>query len=588
MRTLQRKPACFLVAALALLAGAGLARAGDEPYTTAWKIASAGVWPPALAHDLVVLKSGNTVAAHRVGSGEQAWKTTLPNLRYGTGVLAAQDKFVYVLAASGMHVLDAATGKPLRLRGMEGAISVLARDDSVYLAGTEGLVRATADGRKTLGRAKGITGELRDAYDKYVSVFTNTQSGPARERGKRLEVVDLSTGKRVYRFKLITEGDHRVIGMDRDKVVFIDHTRRAGGTGPNKRKLYYTETDYVNARKLRDVNLSGNYGEAAADTFWVAAGPAGQVFAAGHGEPGVASTLLAYDPVAGRLLWSKSGEVASMGILLHRGQLWTGVTAKDGGSRVVVYRPDDGRALREYALDAPGAGKPVAVGDRVLVRTRDSVYCFAPGVAAETSPGPAAKDGDPGRNGDDAVSPAGGDDVKVATLGVPAPIAGRPGWTRLSDSGLGFSVDLPPGWILERDKVLRMGGVRMVIPLMRKGKGRRGDRYVGAVQVLTWEDAGRDADGLWRSVYAQRKRLNPRVKVVSVNRVGNVGGSGQGGIRAVYRFGAGRRQTELRSLCVVSHGVAFELRGWATPRSRRDPWRQVEEVLASFKPIPAR
>ena len=69
--------------------------------------------------------------------------------------------------------------------------------------------------------------------------------------------------------------------------------------------------------------------------------------------------------------------------------------------------------------------------------------------------------------------------------------------------------------------------------------------------------------------------LNPDIKVSRVSRVLNVGGKGVSGVVAEYLFTprGGGRPVKLRSLCLVSHGVAFELRAWASPLRAKILWR---------------
>ena len=319
--------------------------------------------------------------------------------------------------------------------------------------------------------------------------------------------------------------------------------------------------------KLKDISLSGQYKSAVSDTFWVAGDPAGQLFFANHGGPGDPSLLLAYDPAQKRALWSRDGQVATMGVLLHRGKLWTGLT-KDGAGAAVIYSPDDGNPVFSHPLDSPGTGVPVAAGDAVLLRTRKSVYAFAP-KKDEPRPGPK-------------VPP----EVKPAVITKPGlPTAARPGWKLLRHKPSGFLLQIPNGWHLDKRKKLKLGGLRHVIPFARKQRLGKRVVYVGSVTVLTWEAAGRNVDRLWQSIYAQRRGISPDVKVKKVYRVRNVGGSGTDGIRATYSFRGPRGYpVQLRSLCLVHHGVAFELRAWAGPSRPAKIWKQVEKIFKTFRP----
>ena len=544
--------------------------AAEVKYKVQWKQAASGVWPPAVIGRAVVLKSGNTVTAHDSAKGDKLWQVTLPSLRYGAGVLAAGKRYVYVLGDKGVYALDPRTGKQVKHRPLPAPASILVHRGSVYVSAAAGTYQLDPGLEQQLGLAKGITGELRGADGHRVVLYTHEPK--AQGSPKRLKVVDLKQGKLVYQFKLLPRGSHQVVKVWDGKVVFIDYSKRTTA-GKNATRLYYTETDFIKGAKLRDIALSDHYNTAGSDTFWVAGDPAGQVFLANHGEPGEPATLMAYDPARGKALWSRSGPVTSMGLLLHQGKLWTGRTAKGGKASVLVYSPDDGNPLLTLPLDAPGNGSPVGVGDRVLVRTRKSIYCFAPDAGKDIPDAPRALLGTAG-----VASPSA---VKAAQL----PTRALPGWRLMRHKPTGFVIQVPRSWKLEKKKMLKMGPMRQVIPFARvkQAGGRR--LYLGSIKVLTWEAAGRNVDGLWQSVYAQRRQLSPDVRVGKVHRVRDVGGSGVPGIKATYTYrGPSGYAVQQRSLCVVHHGVAFELRAWVGPTDRRSMWKEVEQILTHFRP----
>ncbi len=547
--------------ALSLVLFGGAAQ-GEVKYRAQWKVASTGVWPPTVFGTSVLFKSGNTLSAHSLESGKRLWQVNIPDLRYGAGIMAAGDTHIYVLSKLGVLMLDPATGKQVKQKKIAGANSVLYRPGSVYVSGSKGIYQLDPTLAKQQGVALGFTGELRGADAQYVVIYCH-EAGPGAGKGSpnRLKVVDLKRGKQVYQFKLLPGGGHKVIKVGGGRVVFIDYTRKQ--RGKNSTKLYYTEADYVRSKKLKDISLSDQYKSAKSDTFWVAGDPGGQLFFANHGDPGAPSVLLAYDPAQGKVLWSRGGQVSSMGVLLHKGKLWTGLNKKGGPAKAVLYSPDDGNPVFSHPLDSPGTGSPVATGEAVLLRTRKSVYCFVPAVKKAPSP-----------------------TVKPAIIGTTDdPDTPRPGWKMMRHKPSGFVIQIPQRWHLDKKKKVKLGGVRHVIPFARKQKLGKRVAYVGSVTVLTWEAAGRNVDQLWQSIYAQRRGISPDVRVTKVHRVKNVGGTGVTGIRAVYSFKGPRGYpVQLRSLCLIHHGVAFELRAWAGPSRPAEIWKQVEQIFSTFKP----
>lgn len=524
--------------------------AAAQGYAEAWKLATTSVWPPAVIDGKVILKNGDTLAAHGLTDGAEVWKKKLKSLRYGSGVLAAGAKRIFVLAGKGMYIVDPATGKVLDRRKMDSPSYVYHHGGSVYVVAKNGIFRINAATGKVISKTRGYTGEIRGADRDYVVLYSSETAA------KRLIVVNLKSGKKTYEFKLLPRGWHRVVKVDAGRVVFIDYSRR-GSDGANAKKLYFTEADYVRSKKVKDKALHKRfpetYSSAARDHFWTATDDSGIVFIGNHGAGEQSSSLMAYDPGHDKMLWSRSGAMIHMGLLLHRGKLWTGVTDSEGNSHAVAYSPDDGSLLFRLPLDAAGTGQPVAAGSRVLVRSRASVHCFAP----------ASK----------AVS---GGTAKPATT---------TGWRTYRDRTAGYLIQTPKTWHFQRSKLLKMGGLRMSIPFVRTDNVGGKKRFLGSVHVLTWEAAGRDVNTLWNSVYTQRRQLNPEVRVVKVNKVHNVGGTGLTAIKAVYTFRSKQGYpVQLRSLCVVSHGVAFELRGWAGAVQPAQIWREIEGIFRTFRP----
>ena len=308
-------------------------------------------------------------------------------------------------------------------------------------------------------------------------------------------------------------------------------------------------------------------------------------------------------------LWERLGTEPNRGVLLYDGLIWSAISDEKGAAKLVGISPTSGKAVVRLPLDSKATQAPVEVAGRIFLRTRRSVYCFAPQskpqsphVAATDSPtataaAPANVDepaAEPLVSKASAPSPAASADEPPPLPGkksevdadlTPQPLGQRPGWLGYRDRAIGFRIQLPRTWSLERKRIRRMGGSRAVVPFARQKEITARKFYLGTLQVLTWEAAGRDADGLWRSVYVQRKKLNPDVQVSRVHRVRNVGGKGLSGVVASYNFsGPGGQQVTLRSLCVVSHGVAFEVRAWAGPIRPRRTWKDIGEIFSSFQP----
>ncbi len=421
---------------LALVVALGLAPAQVQAggFAEAWKISTTSVWPPAVIDGKVVLKNGDSLEAHSLKDGRQLWKIKPGSLRYGAGVLAAGQRYVYVLGGRELYVVNPADGKVVKKKAIKRPSFVYSKGDSVYVVTRAGVSRLSGDGSKLISRAKGYTGEILGADGNYVVLYS--QDGGT----KRLVVADLKGGKKSYEFKLLPNGWHRVVKVGGSRLVFLDYSQRQSD-GSNPKKLYFTEADYVRSKKVKDQALHkrypATYSSAACDHFWAATDDSGIVFIANYGSPTQQSNLLAYDPGQDKLLWNRSGSVVSMGVLLHGGRLWSGVSDGEGNAYAVAYSPDDGSLLEKLPLDAPGTGAPVAAGRRILVRSRNAIHCFAAGASKPLV-------------------------LKGAAL------PSKKDWRMYRDRTTNYLIRTPKTWEFQREKLVKMGGLRMSIPFVRK------------------------------------------------------------------------------------------------------------------------
>ena len=615
---------CALALLWALASAASLAEAEAAPSAVAiqqvWKVASRAEWPPVLVADTVILRSGNMLTAHALKDGASAWTARFRKLVNGPSVLAAGKDKIYAPGRRGVLLLST-EGKVLRTHKLKGASSLLFRGDSIFVSTRDAVLRLDAEGQKELGRAaiKGAT--VLGASGRYATVFSRQkQARGSRLSPNLLQVLDLATGKRIYQFRLLPDGAHKVLAMDGRGLTFVDYTV-ADRKGRNRRKLYFTEVNYRDNKKLRDLALSKQYASDRSDTIWVSVGRRGEIYVATHGGPGHDANVVGYDGIQRKTLWERLGTQPNLGVAPYQGLLWSAIRDDNGVTKLVGLDPKNGKATIRLPLDGHAVKPPMEVGGRLFVRTAKSLYCFesrpsptgqtahlaAANAAAEEQPpalpataSPAATATPPDSADDEPAAthlattktpPSAGSATPAAVQPPPlsldgnrSPPATRPGFRVHKDDQLGFALQLPEAWFLDKSRQRRMGGPRAAIPFSRVKNLPERRFYLGTVQVLTWEAAGRDAAGLWRSIFLQRKSLNADVQVLRVHQLRNVGGTGQPGVVARYRFtGPSGQPVTLRSLCVVSNGVAYELRAWAGPMQPGQTWREIEEIFSSFR-----
>ena len=602
------------ITALALLCAASTlappasarAEAPDGEFSQKWKIASRAAWPPVPMGSAVVLKSGNTLVAHAMADGKTTWTAKFKKLTRGGAVLAGAKGVIYVLGRRGV-ILISSEGKVIRTYKVRGATSMLQADDSIYVATKNKVLRLDAAGQKELGSVKLKGARILGASGRYATVYTRQkQAKGSRLSPNLLQVLDLATGKVIYQFRLLPDGSHSVVKMDAEQLTFVDYTV-ADRKGNNRKKLYFTTVNYRENKKLRDLSLSKLYASAKSDTIWIALGNDRQIFVATHGGNGHEANVAAYLPDQRKTLWERLGTQPNRGLTPYMGLLWSVIRDDKGNTKLTGLHPLTGKAVARFPLDGSAIDPPAQAAGHLLVRTTKSIYCFGGKVkemvlvAGNPSPAAAkpAKSPAPTTPAPETVdepaalplaTPAPAADVEqppplpTEARTTPAVAAAKSGYRTHRDSQLGFSVQTPEAWFVDETRRRRMGGPRAVTPFARVKKmpGRR--FFLGTVQVLTWEASGRDASGLWRSIYVQRRQLSPDMRVQQVHQIKNVGGTGLPGVVARYSFsGPGGQPVKLRSLCVVSNGVAYELRAWAGPMRPKRTWREIEEIFSSFK-----
>ncbi|MCC6747066.1 MAG: PQQ-binding-like beta-propeller repeat protein [Deltaproteobacteria bacterium] len=546
-----------------------------------WRLRERVAWPPAIVGGALVLKRGDELAGYGLTDGRRLWTRRYGRLREGERTLAGGRRFAYALTLRGLLVLDPSTGRIVTQRPTPGATGLLATDDSVFVTTRTELLRLDETGQRVLGRAA-ATGALRAARADH-AVLYRVESRPSTPGSpKRLLVVDLRSGREVFSFKLLPSGEHQVVELRDARLAFLDYSR-ATASGVNPRKVFYTEADYLRGAKTMDRPLSERYSSSSADRFFAVRAPSGVLYVANVGSPREPSQLFAYLPERKQTRWARSGELVSTGLLLHAGGLVAAVNGREGGSQLVLYSPTDGNTVHQQPLDGLAEGAPVAAGALVLAHTRGSVACFSLGETPSAASTPPPPTNPPPPAAPSASAPP------APHTGIPAettPPAGTgpAGFRLYRDRLAGYEVRLPEAWRLDRTRIRRFGGVRLAVPFVRSGLDTAGvPRYQASLQVLVREAAGQDAEGLWRSVYQQRAQQDPQVKVLLVQRPRLP--SGQRAVLATYltRSASGYPE-QVRSLCVVSHGVAFELRARLAPGFLGRLWPEVMQIFRTFHP----
>jgi outer membrane protein assembly factor BamB len=530
-----------------------------------WSIIHAGPREIAASGSHLALLQTGKLALYELRNGKLLWSVELAELKPGRN-LAVDDFGVYVLSENGLHTFASDTGVRMGLRPFRGAHGLARHAGRLYFIDDKGARQLESRTQQQSGFAAGVMGQIEAAREHLIAVYRRLAPGSTKKSRNQLAVIDLRDGKERYRFRLLHDGDHRVTSLTGDRVSFLDFGGRPPSPAVKERKLYFTELDHRLGKKTKDLSLGKLFSDLAPDRFELSHFEPSTVFLVGFSSTG-ASRLLAYDLDQGKLLWQKelSLRASTMTVFLRR--LWL-LGRGANGDEALVINPVDGTLEQRHSLKGAAVEPLIAVGGQcVLVQTAGDISCFGV-VTAATQPPVADSGRSPVREA--ALPAAAGPGIRITAD------PRIPGWNRVEDHYRKYSLLLPRTWVLDRDRIRALGGLRHVVPYARRGQTEAGPVYLGSVQVLIREAAGQDANGLWASVHAQRRGMAPDLRVHRVRRVGF-------GVLADYSFKQQGYWVHMASLCVVTDGRAYELRSWIAPGYHRRLWGEILNILRSFR-----
>jgi hypothetical protein len=547
-----------------------LADAGGAPAVARWRLPSTSFVPAGRVGTRLFGRDGDELVAIDLSSGKKLWGTKIGNLRpapkvsalgrQGPRVVVADAKAVYALGETGLYVLALDSGAIMHTQALSKPRGLWLGRGSVYVALNRGVVRFAAGARKQLAASKRFSGQLLGAVGNNVVLYRDLRKQLGKKKKKksklrgspeRLTVVDLKRDKQVYEFRLLRGGGHRVVRFTKDRLSFLDYSRERAGK--NRKKLFFTEVDYLKNKKLRDLSLKNHYGAPSADTFHArAVGSNGLILVQTGQRCGAAAPakLLYLDLDKKTVRWTVS-RPAPLGAPLRQGALvWVSVA----GTAPTMLAVDlaNGKATRELSLPEAATSAPRAGGEGALV-LRDGKGIVALSTSAT-------------------VAPASRPTQKTT----PAPA----GWRLYRDRLAGYVIALPKGWKLNPKHVRHFGSGAFAVPFVRYDVAAGRWRFVASIHVLVRPARAQNVDQLWKAVLAQRRARAGAVKVLEVKRQTRDGVVHIDG-RYSFRNRFGSSETA-RSLCVVSHGVAFELRARMRPSRATTVAPQISKIFGRF------
>ena len=537
--------ACWLLLGALVSALPSLARA-EVLGVERWKVERPALQIAGVLGTQLFGRDGDELLALDLTSGKKRWSTRIGNLLSGPRTLAVDENGVYALGTTGLYVLAPSSGAIMHTAPLDKPLEIVRAGKSLYVAYEKGVVRLASGGKKRLASSERFQGRVQGAEGNVVLLFRVLPRKGKRGSPQRLTAVDLKKGRKVYEFRLLPTGDHRVIGMGAGKLSFIDFSKNLGGKNPHK--LFLTEVDYRKNKKLHDIALKHHYFDPKSDRFFALPAGPGAVLLVQNGPLDATSSVLVLDLKQKQVRWQHKAK-EPFGAPVIRGQRVWLACGRGKARHLVAYGLADGKEqARTAALSASEVGAPQPVGDKALVvRTKAGLRCLQPGAPVAAS------------------RPAAADPTR--------------GWRLYRDTLAGYTIKLPSAWKLNPRHVRHFGPNAFAVPFVRYQV--KGDRWLfqASVHVLVRPSRGQTAEQVWKAVLAQRGRRTP-VKIVGTQR------RKRNGLDEVFgsysfrnRYG---RQETAQSLCVVSHGLAFELRARVRPAAAAQLASELRQIFETF------
>lgn len=503
-----------------------------------YKVAAAGQLVAADGQ-VVLLRQVDALAAHAPGDGRLLWTAKIAALVVGENTIALCGARIYALTATGLMIVDRDSGKVRSARAFEHPTAVLCTSSSVMVSHAKGVSRLDAAAKHVENSAP-TRGRLLAADGKRVILVRQLKISGSTSP-KRLTVVDLGTKKVVYEFKLLRGGAHRLLRATGGILAILDYST---ATTLKRGKLYFTRADYRAGKKLSDVSLANHYPKGGVDGFEGVVLDDGRLFVASKGDASAEHMALLYQRKSNKIGWKRKLPAGAAALQRQGDVLWIALRSK--GGELLALDLKDGHTRQRIALDGFPQQARVAPSGVLYAKTPSSLW-------------------------------------RITPVGLVVKGKGKSDRRLYRDTLAGYTFYLPHSWRLAAKRIRHYAKGSFSVPFVRYRQ--EGERWIflASVHVLVRPAANQTVEALADSVLQQWRRRMGKAKLHKTRRWMR---DGKTFLLNSYRFqNRYRREETSFSLCVVSHGFAFELRA-RTSAEGGAIWPEIIEALESFRPRP--
>jgi len=539
----------FILAPSSVTFAAPLASARAQPIPRPWRLASKTVRVVGHTTGLFITRDGDEIAAYDVARGDKRWSARIAHLRAGPRGVAVDAHGIYALGRTSLFVIASKDGAILHTEALKDPREIMTRGGSIYIALGQGVLRYAAGGQKRLTKSTKFSGALRGADGDVVLLYRELDGKRHAIHGspRRLTVVDLKQNKMLYEFRLLRDGAHRLVRIGGGRLSFLDYSQLHEGKNP--RKLYFTKADYQEKKKLRDLSLKHHYADAKADHFFVHAIGQERLILIQTGEGATSSTLLYLDLAARRVRWKVTLAQKLGAPFLRKDRVW--ISAGGPTPKILAYALSTGKRLTALTLGSPALGRLHDAGPgRLLVRQANGLMVLKTDATPTSRP---------------AILPSTSQPTVTAS------------WRLYRDRLAGYTIKLPKTWRFDPKRIRHFGQRSFAVPFVRYETQKGRWRVVASLHLLVRPARGQKVDALWKAVLTQRRRRAKKATVIQVKR-GNRQGNPQ--ILGSYRFRNRFGEFETaKSLCLIAHGLAFEIRVRVRPTTGTRLDAEISKIL---------
>lgn len=456
-----------------------------------------------------------------------------------------RSSYLYVQSPSQIKLYDKNSYKLLRKITLKKSDYVLTTKTHLYIKRNKKLFRyGLSLNKKEISRDKKWKGRLLAANDNLVVLQIDKNT---------LRAFDFNSGKKHAEFRLIDKGSQIYFKANGSELSFLDY-RIDPNRAHDKHRIFFAKWNFKEDKKTSEGRFFNIFkGKSIAIK---SAHLLNQCYLVVEALIDKKKTLLFLDAQEGRYLFSKNVRIFSFLSFFNNTFYLIEQNKEIADSH---YQPEfflktyqlDGKQLKTIELQANPIAPVFKSKHKMLIALNKTLYLLNDSLAV-SAPIKEKKE-----------------DLSFAK-----------DWKEYQDGLAGYQIYLPAAWKLNSKQIRHYGKNTFSVPFTLYLKKEGQWHFRSSLHILVRPANGQTIEQLLQDVIKQRKKKNGHVEVLSKTKV-KVGQ--HLGLSATYKFrnihGVDERA---KSLCVMSHGLAFEIRVRIRPEEFSALEKEIDYIFKTF------